>query len=187
MSTTPKETKEVWLNWLAITTIIMSASATLGSAKSGNYGSAAMMAQNKASDQWAFYQAKSIKQHTYELQKDILQIQTTAAQPALVQAAHAKIIDYDSKIATYHKERDDIQTEAKKFEDERDRSQINGSIFGRSVIYLQIGITLSALAALLKKKPVWILSILVGIAGMLYFINGFVYACKGTTWMIGKF
>jgi hypothetical protein len=187
MATQTDETKSTWLNWLAITTIIMSASATLGSAKSGGFGSSAMMAQNRASDQWAFYQAKSIKGHTYELQKDGLLILTAQAKGESQQAAQAKVAEYENKIATYKKEREDIQAEAKKFEDLRDHSLTNSAIFGRAVIYLQIGITLSALAALLKKKPVWALSVVVGLFGMLYFFNGFLYTSHGTTWLIGKF
>ena len=63
------EKKEKWLNWLALTTLIFSAAATLGSSKAGGYSSKSMGEQIKASDQWAFYQAKSIKQHTFELQR----------------------------------------------------------------------------------------------------------------------
>lgn len=175
----------MWLNWLAITTIIMSASATLGSSKSAGFTSGAMMAQNKASDQWAFYQAKSIKQHSFELQKDVLQAQLAQA-PAATSAKFAeKLNAYDANIERYTKERKEVKADAERFEHERDLSQKNGKLFGTSIIYLQIGITLSALSALLKKKPVWWLSLVVGAAGMLYFFNGFYYAYKGATFLIG--
>jgi len=42
-----------------------------------------------------------------------------------------------------------------------------------AVIFLQIGILLSSIAALLKKKPLWMLGLAVGVAGIYYFINGF--------------
>lgn len=174
----------MWLNWLAITTIIMSASATLGSSKSAGFSTASMMNQNKASDQWAYYQAKSIKQHSFELQKDVLQVALAQVSPAVAAKFQTKLADYDANIERYHKERDEVMATAKHLEAERDLSQRNGKIFGTAIIYLQIGITLSALAALLKKKPVWVLSLLVGAAGMLYFVNGFLFAYKGITWLI---
>lgn len=184
MSTTQKDSKEVWLNWLAITTIIMSASATLGSSKSAGYTANAMMSQNKASDQWAFYQAKSIKQHSFELQKDILQVQLVQSAPAMAAKFQTKVAEYDATIERYTQERKEIKAEAIRFEAERDRSQKNGKLFGSAIIYLQIGITLSALAALLKKRPVWWLSLVVGLAGLLYFANGFIYTYKTATVLI---
>lgn len=174
----------MWLNWLAITTIIMSASATLGSSKSAGYSSNSMMSQNKASDQWAFFQAKSIKQHSFELQKDIIEVQLAQATPAVAAKFQAKLAEYDATIERYSKERKEVKATAEQFESERDRSQKNGKIFGSAIIYLQIGITLSALAALLKKKPVWYLSLVVGIIGMAYFINGFIYTYKAATLLV---
>jgi hypothetical protein len=46
-------------------------------------------------------------------------------------------------------------------------------LFGIAVIFLQISILLSSIAALLKKKPVWILGLVVGAAGIFYFLDGF--------------
>ena len=59
------EPREKWLNWLALTTLIFSAAATLASFKGGGYSGTAMMEQNMASDKWAYYQAKSIKLTAY--------------------------------------------------------------------------------------------------------------------------
>jgi uncharacterized membrane-anchored protein len=45
------------------------------------------------------------------------------------------------------------------------------------VIFLQIAILLSSIAALMKKKPVWVLGLILGLImgafGVIYFINGF--------------
>jgi len=41
------------------------------------------------------------------------------------------------------------------------------------VIFLQIAILLSSIAALLKKKYIWILGVLIGSYGILQFANGF--------------
>ena len=65
-----EEKKEPWLNLLALTTIIFAVCATLSTLKGGGYGSKAMISQSQASDQWAFYQAKSIKGYVYDLQKE---------------------------------------------------------------------------------------------------------------------
>jgi hypothetical protein len=41
------------------------------------------------------------------------------------------------------------------------------------VIFLQIAILLSSIAALMKKKPVWFLGLITGAFGLFYFANGF--------------
>jgi hypothetical protein len=55
----------------------------------------------------------------------------------------------------------------------RDDAQRHSRIFGMAVIFLQVAILLSSIAALLKKKSVWILGLLIGAVGMMYFLNGF--------------
>jgi len=41
------------------------------------------------------------------------------------------------------------------------------------VIYLQLAILLSSIAALLKKKPVWVFGLVCGAVGVVFFANGF--------------
>jgi hypothetical protein len=41
------------------------------------------------------------------------------------------------------------------------------------VIFLQISILLSSIAALLKKQPAWWLGLAVGAVGLVFFANGF--------------
>ena len=77
------------------------------------------------------------------------------------------------KIAKYDAEKTEIQNEAKRFETVRNDAQKHSQIFGIAVIYLQIAILLSSIAALIKKKLVWLLGVCVGLVGVVYFANGF--------------
>ena len=167
------EKKEKWLNWLALTTLIFSAAATLGSSKDGGYSSKSMGEQIKASDQWAFYQAKSIKQHTFELQREALSLAMLSA-PEPVQAKYKEAIEHIAKDAgRYDSEKKDIKAEAAAHEKNRDVAGQFAGLFGRAVLYLQVAIIVSALAALMKKQPLWLVSFVPGIIGMIYFIRAF--------------
>lgn len=167
------EQQPKWLNWLALTTLIFSAAATLASFKGGGYGAAAMMAQNMASDQWAFYQAKSIKQHTYDLQRELLGAQMLQASEP-VQAEYKKLVDcYSKEVDRYKTEKADIDKKAREHEETKTLSQRYAKIFGIAVLYLQVTIMLSALSALLKKPFLWIVSFIPGVGGLVYFANGF--------------
>ena len=84
-----------------------------------------------------------------------------------------KIALYSQKIQRYDEEKAVISNEAKKMEIIRDDAQKHSYIFGLAVIFLQIAILLSSIAALLKKKYVWALGVSSGMAGLVYFANGF--------------
>jgi cation transport ATPase len=175
--TMAEEKKEPWLNYLALTTVILAVCATLSTFKGGAFSTRSVMSQTQASDQWSYYQAKSIKGYLYEMQKDRLEIELkllgTGGSRSTREEYRQKLEEYGKKIAKYDGEKGDIQKEAKRFEKVRDDAQKHAQAFGIAVIFLQIAILLSSVAALLKKKILWLLSLAVGIAGIVYFANGF--------------
>ena len=172
-----EEKKETWLNYLALTTVILAVCATLSTFKGGGFSTRSVMSQTQASDQWAFYQAKSVKGYIYEMQKDKLELEikgmVAKAPQALLEEYRNKIDGYGKKIARYDEEKAAIQKEAKRYEQIRDDAQKHSQTFGIAVIFLQIAILLSSIAALIKKKPVWVLGMAVGIVGIVYFADGF--------------
>ena len=167
-----EEKKEHWLNWLALSTLIFSAAATLGSSKAGGFAGKATAEQILASDQWAFYQAKSIKQHTYEIQREVLGLQATQATETAQPRYRETIERYTREISRYDGEKKEIKGRAETHEKTRDFCAKFAGIFGQAVLYLQIAIMLAALAALLKKMPLWIIGFLPGVAGLVYFLYG---------------
>jgi len=172
-----EEKKEKWLNYLALTTVIFAVCATLSTFKGGGFSTKSVLAQTQASDQWAYYQAKAIKGYLYELQKDKLELERKTGGSKLQKSAigeyEKKIDGYSAKIKKYEEEKATIEKDAKKLESMRDDAQKHSQIFGMAVIFLQIAILLSSIAALLKKKPVWILGLATGFIGIFYFANGF--------------
>ena len=70
-----EEPKERWLNYLALTTVILAVCATLSTFKGGGYSTRSVLAQTQAANQWAYYQAKSIKGYLYEIQKEALELE----------------------------------------------------------------------------------------------------------------
>lgn len=165
--------KEKWLNWLALTTLIFSAAATLGSSKAGGYSGKATSQQILASDQWAFFQAKSTKQHLYELQREALTLQALSA-PEPAQPRYKELIErYAKDISRYDGEKKEIKAKAEENEKTRDSSSKFAGLFGKAVLYLQVAIILSAMAGLLKKKPLWFISFLPGVTGLVYFLYSY--------------
>ena len=73
------ETKEPWLNFLALTTVILAVCATMATFKGGGYSTRSIISQAQASDQWAYYQAKSVKANLYDISRDQLELQAKDA------------------------------------------------------------------------------------------------------------
>lgn len=168
--------KEPWLNYLALTTIIFAVAATLSTFKGGGYSTRSMLCQEQASNKWAYYQSKSIKSYIYETQKDMLELSTLRMEKKESSAKDAyvkKMNDYEKSIKRYEKEKADIKKEAEKLEILRDEAKKHSNEFGMAVIFLQISILLSSIAALIKRKYIWYIATVTGAVGLLYFANGF--------------
>ncbi|MBF0519330.1 MAG: DUF4337 domain-containing protein [Nitrospirae bacterium] len=171
------EKKEPWLNWLAMTTVLFAVLATLSTFKGGSYSTKSLLYQSQASDQWAYFQSKSIKSYIYEAQKDRYESELKYSEPKLsdVQQKHynEKITAFGEKLKKYESEKKTIAAEAKKLEQQRDEAKNHSQAFGMAVIFLQIAILIGSISALMKKKTLWYISIAIGVAGVFNFINGF--------------
>jgi hypothetical protein len=102
-----------------------------------------LLLQQKSSDQWAFYQAKSIRRFVSEATADTM-TQVHAGQPA--------IDKYVGEANRYRKESDEVQKTATEFEAE---SRLRGAQslrvhFGE--VFLEVAIVFASLAILTKRK-----------------------------------
>ena len=156
-----REKQPSWLRYLSLSTAIIAVFAAVASLESGSYSneailakSEAMLDQSSASDQWAFYQAKSVK--------------AVLADARPEQAAQLR------------REGDAIQREAQRLEaavagdNERSASLLeHHHKFAIAVTLLQIAIALSAIAALTRRRPLWFVGLAVSAAGVAIFATGF--------------
>jgi len=169
--------KETWLNYLATITVLLALGATLSTLRVGSYSNRSILRQTQASNQWAYFQAKSIKGYLYELQKEKLEVELkqlpSTAPKEVVNDYTARIESYTKKLKTYEQEKAEIQAEAKNLESQRDVAVLHSQAFGVAVILLQLAILLSSIAALMKKKMIWYLGVVLGAVGAVYFANGF--------------
>ena len=68
---------------------------------------------------------------------------------------------------------DSRSAEARKLESETEEEIHRHHFFEYSVALIQVAIALGAIAALARVKPIWYLSLLVGIGGIGFFASGF--------------
>lgn len=150
--------KDTWQGRVALSTAIMAVLAALTTLYMGKYSSRAIMAQGQESDQWAHYQAKSIKEHAYEISRRQLELQLQDRPGAAGQAAEAyrETIDrYAAEIQRYEKERAEIKARAEEIARRKLTAQEMGGNFGYALIFLQISLMLSSISSLTKRKYLW--------------------------------
>jgi hypothetical protein len=164
-----------WVKALSLSTAIIAVFAAVASLQSGSNSneailekSEAMLAQSKASDQWAYYQAKSVKSAIATGQATIID-----GKPDV----QAKL---QSEAKRYQGEADAIKAKAEEEEEHvehanklSEKLMNRHETFARSVTLLQIAIALSAIAALVRFKLMWYAGLGIGGAGLVMFVMGF--------------
>ena len=118
-----------------------------------------ILSQQKASDQWAFYQAKSIRRYESEIARDMM-----------AAAKNEKAEHYAKNMERYAKEGEEIQVEAKKLQDESHVAGQKALRLHFGEVFLEISIVLASLAILSKREGIWLAAIagsLIGIASAL--------------------
>ena len=146
-----------WISWVALSTALLAVLAAIASLLSGQHANEAMMDQIEASDQWNYYQAKSIKASVLDAKMG------TAGAPDEADRA---------KLARYEKEQEEIKSEA---EDRQAAAKSNfhrHEVYARAVAMFQIAIAVAAISALTKKRHFWIVSLLFGVAGCIFLALG---------------
>lgn len=120
-----------------------------------------LLGQQKASDQWSYYQAKSIRRYESEIARDLM---------AELKAGKAK--DYAANIDKYRKDGDEIQAEAHALEEESHRKGREALRYHFGEVFLEIAIVFASLAILTKRPLLWWTSIASASLGILIAVTG---------------
>jgi hypothetical protein len=124
--------------------------------------------QAKASDQWAFYQAKSIRRHADEQVADMASV--TATTDA---AAMAKLREkYSSEAERYKNDQKDIEEKATDMEKEVAIETRRADRFDLAEVFLEVGLVITSITLLSGKRLFWALGIVMGVVGMVVAATG---------------
>jgi hypothetical protein len=163
-----KEKREGWTKYVSLTMVCIAVLAGLATLKGGGFTTRTLKEMNEAtfnqaeaSDQWSFYQAKSIKQNLYEIELDHA---NATAQTA------SQLEKLKAKIEKYEREKAEITASAKKFEATRDVARQTAASaaehskgMGLAITLFQVAIALGAVCLIVKKESLWIASGILGV------------------------
>ncbi len=162
---------------VALTTAIFAVFLAITSLGGNNAMKEMLLAQQQSSDQWAFYQAKAIREHFYRGQKmrlefDLLE-RGESLKPEVKRELESQIRRMTAEEERFHTEKQEIEKEAKKLEHERDLNRVKDPYFDYAEVLLQIAIVMSSIAIIATSRPIFIFALVSAGLGVLFSLNGF--------------
>lgn len=165
--------KRHWIDHAARTTAVLAVLAAVSSGQYANQFSRTILAQAEASDQWSYYQAKSIKRHLATAQVELLTALSKAAPQAAPELDKLRASD-QAAVKKYETETAEAKAKAESIEAEKRLHQKQGNWFQGAFIVLQAGVVLCTVAASSRRKELWALAIALGVLGLAVVGYGFV-------------
>lgn len=162
---------------VALTTAIYAIILAIASLGGNNAMKELLLAQQQASDQWAFYQAKVIREHQYRLQRLRLEIELAERGPAMdpeVRQRYQELLRLAAQEEErYGAEKEEIEQEARKLENERDVNRRRDPNFDYAGVLLQIAIVIASVSILATSRSLYIFSFIFALGGTLFMLNGY--------------
>ena len=160
-------------NAVAVLVAIVAAFMAVTKVKDDNIVQAMLQAKSDAVDTWSEYQSKRIKQHLEELGRDQSQLMRPAVPAASAAQLDEQLKRYESEIARYQKDEDELQKKARGLEAQYDALNFRDDQFDLSDAALSVALAMLAVTALTGKR--WLLwasllftcfGVVMGLAGL---------------------
>lgn len=185
------ERKASFQRWTALLIAVIAVLLAINSLGGNNAAEDALNNNILASDSWAFFQAKNVRQTVYRLAVDDLKAQlelegdglTTAARQSL----QARIDAYQATVDRYESEPDlndpadflkgegkrELSQRALYYEAQRDEALARDGSFDIAEALFQIAIVLASVAILAYSRPARAIAILFAVIALFFMANGF--------------
>ncbi len=152
---------EKWVMGVALSSAIIAGLAAVAALLAGVNANEAMVDQMRASDQWAYYQAKGVKSNVLSTKIDIL--------IALGKTPDPKDKD---KLASYKKEQEAIQKVATEKQKGSEEHLETHEVLARSVTMFQVAIAVAAISVLTKRRRFWYAALVASVIGTAFLGQG---------------
>lgn len=129
---------------------------------------AAIVYKTEANDQWSYYQAKKIRAHVNDVAIEMLN--SLSADAAHVEAATNKLLTNSKR---YDNDAEDIQKDARSKDEEAQLAEKQALRFDLGEGFLELGLVLSSLYFLARRKLLPVLGITAAIVGTAIGASGF--------------
>ena len=140
---------------VAATMAILAAVLAIVSVLGHIYTTEELIDQQKASDQWSYYQAKSIRRYQSEVARDLF---------AAMKDERSE--QYAQNAQRYRSDSEEIQKKAEELEKESHLKRQQALRLHLGEVFLEISIVFGSLAILIKRSALWFGAIALGVVGV---------------------
>lgn len=166
--------KDKWTQAVTLSITILAVCAAISSLKASSFSTKVSLYTTMESKGWAYFQSKSIKQHTSEEQLHLYQLyHLQATSPSAKAFIQKQITSLEKDISRYDTEKATIKKETEALSHQQEDFKKQSASFSLATMLLQICIMMSSVSTLTQKKLLWGLGLLFGSIGILYMVNGF--------------
>lgn len=167
---------------VALTTAIFAVLLAITSLGGSNAMKEMLLSQQQASDQWAFYQSKALREHLYKtnglrIEVDLLE-RGAGMKPEAKKRYEAMLRDMRSEEMRYGEEKKKIEEEAKHLEAERDKSLSKDPYFDYAEVLLQISIVMASISILAVSHQIFYFATVFASLGTILMLNGYLLIFK---------
>lgn len=127
-----------------------------------------LLQQTKATDHWAYYQAKNIRRHTYELFLDLLSVVDVKNTERAAQVKKK----YDHEIERYKEDQKKIEEQARDFENDTERARKKADRFDLAEGFLEASLVITSITLLTRRRFFWRFGIALGLLGVVVGATG---------------
>jgi hypothetical protein len=126
--------------------------------------------QAKSSDQWAYYQAKNIREHEDALFGDLAAVVTSNDAGAMTKFREKA----QQEAERYKHDKEGIQDEARKLEQEVAKERNRADLFDLAEVFLEIGLVVTSITLLSGRRIFWHLGIVLSVVGVAVAVIGLI-------------
>lgn len=151
-----------WIMGVALSSALLAVLAAISALLAGHHANEAMIEQIRASDQWSYYQAKSVKSAVL------------ASKIELLTGMGREVSEKDrEKTEQYRKDQEAIQDKAHELEGASAVHMGRHVVFARGVTMFQVAIAIAAISVLTRRRRFWFVSLAFGVVGLGFLVQGF--------------
>lgn len=152
---------EIWFSQVALSSALFAVFAAISALLANHHANEAMIEQIQASDQWGYYQAKSIKAALLSSKKDLMAV---LGKPFAA--------GDEQKLARYKEDQASVSEAAVEKEKSSELHLRHHVVLARAVTLFQVAIATAAISVLTRRRRYWFVGISFAVIGLAFLVQG---------------
>ncbi len=127
-----------------------------------------LVLQNRVTDQWAYFQAKSIRRNADQMVVDLTSV-LTAKDAEQVAKVREK---YQADAERYRDQQDELEAEGKKLEAEAEKEHKRANRYDLAEVFLEVALVVTSITLLSGRQAFWYAGMVTGVVGVFIAATG---------------